>query len=151
MKEFILENWKTGLWILFASGFVFEITPIKIKPLSFILSGIGKRLNKDVKEDINKVQKDVEVVRTDVEVVRKDLQSHTIDGQRRDILNFSNKLMVNGYRTKEDFDYIISLYDSYENYLERNNLENGKVDLAMEYIKKKYKECMDNNSFYTGK
>lgn len=34
---------------------------------------------------------------------------------------------------------------------EENNLDNGKVTLAYEYITKKYKECMGNNSFYIGK
>lgn len=144
MKEFILENWKTGLWILFASGFVFEVTPIKIKPLSFILNAIGKRLNKDVEEKLSKVE-------VKVNIIGKDLQNHKIEGQRRDILNFADKLRVNGSRRKEEFDFIIDLHDEYEKYLKENNLDNGKVDLAFEYISKKYQECMNNNSFYTGK
>ena len=43
MKEFILENWKTALWILFASGFIFEITPIKFSPISMLLNWIEKK------------------------------------------------------------------------------------------------------------
>lgn len=144
MNEQVLEYIKYGLWILFGSGLLFEITPIKIKPISFILSGIGKRLNRDVKDKLSEVE-------TKVNSVQIDLQTHKIDGQRRDILNFSNKLMVNGSRSKEEFDFIIDLHDEYEKYLKENNLDNGKVDLAIQYIKKKYQECMDNNNFFVGR
>lgn len=144
MDEQILDYIKYGVWILFGSGLFFEISPIKFSPITMFLSWLGKKLNKDVKDDINKLK-------TDVGIIGKDLQNHKIEGQRRDILNFADKLRINGNRSKEEFDFIIDLHDGYEKYLKENNLDNGKVDLAFEYISKKYQECMDDNSFYTGK
>jgi len=147
--EFFTEAFdgiKSVVLLLFGSGLIAcEITPIvKFKPISLFLSWLGKKLNKEVIDDINKLK-------TDVNSVKKDLQSHVIESQRRDILNFADKLRYDKTRSKEEYDYIITLYDRYEQYLEENNLDNGKVTLAYEYITKKYKECMENNSFYIGK
>lgn len=147
--EFFTEAFdgiKSVVLLLFGSGLIAcEITPIvKFKPISFFLSWLGKKLNKEVIDDINKLK-------IDVNSVKKDLQSHVIESQRRDILNFADKLRYDKTRSKEEYDYIITLYDRYKQYLEENNLDNGKVTLAYEYITKKYKECMENNSFYIGK
>jgi len=147
--EFFTEAFdgiKSVVLLLFGSGLIAcEITPIvKFKPISLFLSWLGKKLNKEVIDDINKLK-------IDVNSVKKDLQSHVIESQRRDILNFADKLRHDKTRSKEEYDYIITLYDRYEQYLEKNNLDNGKVTLAYEYITKKYKECMENNSFYIGK
>lgn len=147
--EFFTEAFdgiKSVVLLLFGSGLIAcEITPIvKFKPISLFLSWLGKKLNKEVIDDLNKVKKDVSTV-------RNDLQNHIVESQRRDILNFADKLRFNSTRSKEEYDYIINLYDKYEKYLKENNLDNGKVDLAFEYITKKYRECMENNSFYIGK
>lgn len=144
MKEFILENWKYAFWILFCSGFVFEIAPIKFSPISTFLGWLGKKLNRDVKKDILQLQ-------TDIKSVKSDLQCHKIESQRRDILNFADKIMRGEQKTKENFDSIIKSHDEYEIYIKQHNIENGQITLAFEYISDKYKECRDSNSFYTGK
>lgn len=140
------DNVKNIILFLFGSGLIVcEKTPIiKFKPISMILGYMGRKLNKELLDDINKLK-------TDVKIIQKDLQNHTVESMRRDILSFADKLRFNSNRSKEEYDYIITLHDRYKFYLEENNLDNGKVDLAFEYITKKYKECMENNSFYTGK
>lgn len=144
MNEQIIDYIKYIFWIIFGSGIFFEITPIKIKPISGLLNWIGKRLNKVIEEDIS-------ILKKKVDTVQKDLQNHTVESMRRDILTFADRLRINENKSKEEFDYIIELHDRYEKYLEDNNLENGKVELAFDYISKKYRECMENNSFYDGK
>lgn len=144
MKELILENAKYIGWVLFFSGVVFEISPIKINPISSLLGWIGKKLNRDVKEDIIKLQ-------TDVKNVQSDLQDHKVESWRREILDFADAVMHGAKKTKENFDYIIKLHDKYEKYIKEKNIENGQIDLAFGYISTNYKECMKNNSFYNGK
>jgi len=142
----LLNEFKVLIGTLLGSGLVAcEITPIiKFKPITMFLNWLGKKLNKEVIDDINKLK-------IDVKTIQKDLQDHTVESMRRDILNFADKLRFDKLKSKEEYDYIIGLYDRYEKYLRDNNLDNGKVELAYEYITKKYKECMENNSFYTGK
>lgn len=143
MKEFILENWKTALWILFASGFIFEITPIKFSPISMLLNWIGKKMNKDVEEKISKLGAKVDVVQTD-------LQNHKVESWRRDILNFADSISLGRNKSKEQFLYIISIHDVYMKYIKDYGVINGQVDAAFEYIQKKYNEHLENNNFYTG-
>lgn len=144
MEKEVLDYVKYGVWILFGSGVVFEISPIKVNPISSLLNWIGKRMNKDMEIKITNLE-------TRVETVQIDLQEHKVESWRRDILDFANSIMLGKSRTKEDFDNIISLHDKYENYIEEHGLENGQINLAFNYISNAYQECMKNNSFYTGK
>ena len=125
---------------MFASGFVFEITPIKIKPLSALLKWIGKNLNKDVRDDISKLE-------VKVDCVKNDMQSHTVESQRRDILNYASELRNGEKKTEEHFVYIMKLHDRYEEYTKRNKIKNSQADLAYEYILDMYKKCRDGDGF----
>lgn len=146
LKECITwENVKFVLWILFGSGVVCQVTPfIKFNPISLILNWTGKQLNKDVKEDIK-------LLKEDVKTVQDDLQTHKIESWRREILNFSDSLSLGKCKSKEQFLYHISLHDNYVKYIEERKLTNGQMDAAFNYILKCYNECLENNSFFTGK
>lgn len=136
--------WNVIKFIL-CSGVVVEFVPaIKLNPLSSLLKWIGKRLFKNVEEKFDIIEKKVDTIQTD-------LQDHKVESWRRDILDFSNSLMLGKKRTKEDFDNIVLLHDRYEKYIIERGLENGQINLAYLYVSNKYKECQDNNGFYTGK
>ena len=49
--------------------------------------------------------------------------------------------------TKEEFDHIISVHDDDAEYVKVNEIENGQVTLAYEYIEKLYQRCLEKNSF----
>lgn len=139
------EYLKYGIGILFGSGIFVEIVPfIKWNPISSILGWLGNKLNRDVKQEI-------EVLKSDIKSVKTGLQDHIVESQRRNILNFSDKLMRGEKKTKEDFQAIIKMHDSYDKYITENNIPNGQIDLAFAYISKKYQECIESNSFYNGK
>lgn len=142
----IYEQCKNIILPLLGSGLIAcEITPIiKIKPITTFLGWLGKKLNKDVQEDIKQLKKDVKTVQID-------LQVHKVESWRRDILSFADSLMMGREKTKEQYKYIISIHDNYEKYINEHGLENGQVDLAYSFIQKKYHENLENNSFYTGK
>lgn len=140
MEKEILEYLKYGAYILFGSGVVFEITPIKIKPISAILGWIGNKLNRDVKNDIKQLQKDVTFV-------KGDLQDHKVQSWRRDILDFSDSLYKGECKTTEGFNFIIRTHDSYKKYLEDNDLDNGQINLAFEYILSVYRKKRDDGDF----
>ena len=144
MEKEILEYIKYGAWILFGSGVVFEVSPIKVNPISSILNWIGKKLNKDI---VNKM-KDIE---TKVDTVQIDLQNHKVESWRRDILNFADSLSLGRDKSKEQFLYIISLHDVYLKYIQEKGIINGQINVAYEYIEKQYNKHLENNSFYTGK
>lgn len=144
MEKELIEYIRYGVWILFGSGFLFEITPIKIKPFTALLNWIGKRLNKDIEEKITKVE-------VKVDSVQIDLQNHKVESWRRDILNFADSLSLGRDKSKEQFLYIISLHDVYLKYIQEKGIINGQINVAYEYIQKQYNKHLENNSFYTGK
>ncbi len=53
--------------------------------------------------------------------------------------------------TKEEFDHIIKVHDDYEFYIKEKDLENGQVRVVYAYIEKLYTNCMEKNSFLSGK
>ncbi|MDF2950427.1 MAG: hypothetical protein K0S18_10 [Anaerocolumna sp.] len=144
MEKEILDYIKYGGWILFGSGMLFEISPIKFNPISMLLGWIGNRLNRDVKKDISQIQ-------SDVKTLQYDLQDHKVESMRRNILNFADELMRGEEKSKENYVNIISLHDRYNNYVETKGLTNGQIDLAFKYISNKYQYCLEHNSFYDGK
>ncbi len=87
MNEQILEYIKYGAWILCGSGVVFEITPfIKFNPISSILNVLGKKINKDLKDEISSIKKDVKSVSTY-------LQENILEIQIINILDLADDLI----------------------------------------------------------
>ena len=66
-----------------------------------------------------------------------------IDNIRWDILDFASKV-INGEQksNKEQYDHVFDIYEKYEKILKENGLENGRVDMSMDFVKKKYEELM---------
>jgi hypothetical protein len=149
LKEY-LTVWNI-IGFIFCSGVVVEFTPIKLCPVSSILNWIGKRLNKEVEKKMSEIDKKVDKVDSKVDTVQLDLQNHKVESWRRDILSFADSLSMGKAKTKENYLYIISLHDSYQKYIEERGLVNGQIDVAFSYIILRYNECLENNSFYTGK
>ena len=58
---------------------------------------------------------------------------------RSKILDFSNSLSQSE-RDKEDYDFIYSLHEEYEELLEKHGLTNGKMERAMKNIDRHYEE-----------
>lgn len=63
-----------------------------------------------------------------------------IDDMRWEILNFCSALTSGRKYNKESFDHVIQIHEKYEQILEENNMENGRVTASMEVIMDVYKE-----------
>ena len=121
-----------------ALGIVVDLTPgIKFQPVRWAIRKLGDLLNHDIKEKIDKIE--------------KELEEHKLESQRYEILDFANSCMNHRKHTKEEFDHIIKVHDSYEGYITAHGMKNGQVKVAYEYIEKIYMRCIEKNSFLTGK
>ncbi len=67
-----------------------------------------------------------------------------INDMRWEILDFANAVMSGRDYNKEQYDHVLETYEDYEKILKDNNMENGKVDLSMGFIKKQYGDLMVN-------
>ena len=66
-----------------------------------------------------------------------------IDDMRWDILEFGSGVMANRPYSKEQYDHVFEVYEDYEKILKENGMENGRVDMSMNFIRKKYTENLE--------
>ena len=131
IQELLLK----GGGIVFALLTLVQITPIKVNPWSAIARAIGKAL---IGGDI--MAKLEEHIRVDDE---QDADMH-----RYRLLRFNTELLRKTRHTKEEFDEILYSVTYYERYCEDHpKYENNRAVLAIENIKRVYKECMETNDF----
>lgn len=129
----LTEYAKTIIGILAIFGVAIEVTPIKVNPVSAIIRWVGRVMNKDIEDKIDKLD--------------KKFSRHETDQLRRGILDFANSCMRGEEHTMEEFDNIFHDYDDYEEILKCSNMENGRIEQTMEYIKEVYRDCSRYNKF----
>ncbi len=126
--------------LIFLSTGLIEITPIKLNPLTAILSWIGNRMN-------GKLIAKVDNLEEKTDALERKIDMNEIDRIRWEILNFANSCR-NGHRhTKDEFEHIISLHEKYNTILEEHDMQNGLVTIEYEYIEGIYRHCLQANSF----
>ena len=131
IQELLLK----GGGIVFALLTLVQITPIKVNPWSAIARAIGKAL---IGGDI--MAKLEEHIRVD--------DDRDADMHRYRLLRFNTELLRKTRHTKEEFDEILYSVTYYERYCEDHpKYENNRAVLAIENIKRVYKECMETNDF----
>ena len=140
MKEIIesiiiLLKHNTGYcaFLLVLIGTCVEIVPIKINPISAILSWMGDKITGNIKSQLNDISHRVANIE--------------INDMRSTILDFANSCMNERKHTQEEFNHILELYRQYEDVIKSNNMTNGQMDIAYEYIKNLYTKSLQENSF----
>lgn len=124
-----------------------QITPIKVNPWDKIFGWIGKKMNKDVSDQVKEVRSEVKQVREDLDTHIQDDKREKLEAQRRDILDFANACMNGRKHTQEQFTFVMKKCDEYEKYIEDNNLKNGEIYSAIEEIRRINTKCRQNNTF----
>lgn len=140
--EYLLRHTSDIIGILAALGIVFEITPIKINPISSILKWIGKQTNKELNEKIDQSNKElvekIDVVKKELGEVKKELYHSKKKQGRILISNFANDLRHGQKKTESQY---IAIMDLVHEYLE--NGWNSKIQMEAIFIKEAYKEFLE--------
>ena len=104
-----------------------QIAPVKLNPWSSIARAIGRQLNVELSEKIDK--------------------NEAINARYR-IIRFNDEILHGIKHTEEHFNQIIDDIDMYEEYcLEHPKFKNSKAVLAIENSKAVYKKCKAEDSF----
>lgn len=121
--DFFIANMKNIISMFAMLGIVIDLTPaIKINPVKAILKWIGKQINKEMLDRINKLE-------TKVDENEKDRIRH-------EIYTFANNMRNNKRKyTAEEFKHIFDINEKY-----RSMGGNGRVKVEMKYIQEKYFE-----------
>lgn len=131
-------------WIvggIVALSAIIQISPIKLNPWSWIAKKIGKAINSEVIEKVNKLELDIGDMRTTFdEYAAKDARSK--------ILRFGDELLHDLPHSKESFDDMLDVITDYEQYCEEHpTFKNKKTARTVEHIVAVYDKCMADHTF----
>ena len=118
-----------------------QITPIKINPWSWIGKMIGRAINGEVLEKVDKLSQDVQHNKAD-----DDEQWASLS--RTHILRFGDELLHGVKHSKEHFDQIMRDISKYETYCNTHpDYLNDVAHATIQHIKKTYQRCLEENDF----
>ena len=128
------------LSILFVFSIVVQIAPIKINPWDKLLKWAGDRINHNVNQKIDMLDKKLDDhIATDT--------ARRVDDIRNTILVFANECQRGIVHSKEQFRFIVSKCDAYEQHVEEHHLKNGVITEATKLIKDTYQNHLKNDTF----
>lgn len=93
-------------------------------------------------DEIHSVQSTQTEIKDSLSDLKRMFIDNEIDTIRWEILNFANAVIDGKDYNKEQYDHVFEVYEKYEKILEANGMENGRVDMSMEFVTKKYGELM---------
>lgn len=129
-----------AITFLFVVSFFIQIAPIKLNPWDRLLKWAGDRINHNVNQKIDTLEKKLDDhIATDT--------TRMVDDIRNTILVFANECSRGIVHSKEQFRFIVSKCDAYEQYVEDNHLKNGVITEATRLIKETYQSHLKNDSF----
>lgn len=141
-------GWDTAGALAVLLTFV-QFSPLKIDPWTVIARWIGRAINGEVLQKVNKLGENVDSLTKDVEHIRQDADQRDAVTCRIRILRFNDELIhKQPLHSKEHFDQILTDIKQYEDYCELHpGFKNHIADDSIERIRRIYKECGDKGSF----
>lgn len=139
----IIQTGVAGLLIILLG--MIKIPPIQINFWGWLGHIIGKTINGEVLDRVDKLTDDVDQLRAKEEL--KDARH-----SRQRILRFNDEILFGQRHSKEHFDEILEDIDIYERYChEHPDYENNRADLAIATIQEVYRECLQEHDFLSHK
>lgn len=145
-----------GQGILYMIVAIFAAVAI-IKALAYLAEKFGLKTGAQIREEAqdrdiaylkqqqNKVCADLDEIKTSITTlssavnkIQADNDSNEMKRKRRHILDFADGIADGRTPSKESVDDILELYDEYEAYIRENNLTNGRMDMAIQFIRHYY-------------
>lgn len=153
--DWLGSNW---VWVAVILSVFFEVVPIKLSPLSWIGSLLFKgtnvrfdKLEKDMAERFDKTEKDMaeRFDKTEKDIAKLERKQNEIRVAciKRHVLDFANACRRGVGHSKEDFANLMKENGEYEKLVEELEITNDVYTADFEFIKAKYRECQENNSF----
>lgn len=109
--------------------FTIEITPIKLSPLAWI----GKRMNRDTNDRIDKLE--------------KQFVESECDKKRTEILDFANSCRNGRKHTVEEWEHMIDSLGKYEKFCKEYDIDNDKLPVNAKYLRELYMKLSLDGKF----
>ena len=145
IETHLLES--TAAALALAATFV-EVSKIKINPWTWLARAIGRALNGDVIERMDRLDKrmgELERRQNEAECAN---QMRDAISQRTRILRFGDELLHDKRHSKEHFDEILRDIKRYEAYCSKHpEFENGTTVATTQYIEDTYRKLLESHDF----
>lgn len=118
-----------------------QISPIKLNPWSWIGRMIGRAINAEVIEKVDKLSADVKA--------NKDTDDQEwAELRRTHILRFGDEIRLGVLHSEEHFNQILLDIHQYNKYCdEHKSYKNDKAIATIDLIKQAYSKCLSENQF----
>ena len=118
-----------------------QVAPIKIDPWSWLARKIGKVINGEVIERVDKLEKSVEAM-------GRIADEREAKATRIRILRFGDEILHGVHHSKEHFDQILLDITEYQQYCrEHPEFLNNMTELTSRHIMETYLACFGENTF----
>ena len=129
------------LLALIAGTTLVQIAPIKLNPWSWLARAIGRAINEEVIQKVDKLEQELKAQKEYTE-------EQTAKACRIRILRFGDEILHDVHHSKEHYDQILLDVTDYENYCrEHPNFRNNMTVLTTRRIMSTYERCLEEHSF----
>ena len=129
-----------GVWALVGISLI-QIAPIPINPWSNLAKFLGRAINGEVLEKVNKLE-------TKLNKREKIEDERYIKGCRNRILIFNDEILNDIGHSKEGYDNVLADVTEYEHYCNTHpDFPNAQAVMAIANIKKRYDKHMTDHDF----
>lgn len=135
--DWLSKNWG---WVIAGFSLLFEISPIKISPISAFCKWIGNKLTSDIKEDIEKINERIDEQQEAIDMSR-------ISNIRSLVLDFANSCRNGRRHSKEEYKHIMNENNDYQELVKKYKITNDVYKEDYNFVLEKYRECLHDNSF----
>ena len=142
ISELTVGEFVTYIALFFAGvATVVEKTSKTMKPLTKLARAIGRAINGELMEKVDKLEQDIKQI-------DHDAGERNAKAARARVLRFGDELIHDVRHSKEHFDDILQDITEYENYCEAHpEFENDRMQLTAKKIKHTYEKCWEEHSF----
>ena len=137
----MIEAITAALVATIAGATLVQIAPIKVNPWTWVARAIGRAINAEVIQKVDKLEGDLRNLKDRSE-------EHEAKSCRIRILRFGDEILHGVHHSKEHFDQILLDITEYENYCrEHPRFKNNMTSITTSVIMSTYQECWKKNKF----
>lgn len=131
----------TGGGAVFVIITLIQITPIKIAPWSALARAIGRAINGEVLDKVEKLSDDLQALRAVSE-------EREAKAARARVLRFGDEVYQGTMHSKEHFDQTLDDITEYEQYCASHpDFKNGKTAITVQNIRETYQRRLEKHDF----
>lgn len=135
------DTFTTVILALVAGTTLIQIAPIKLNPWSWLAKAIGRAINEEVIQRVDKIEQELKEQKAYTE-------EQAAKGCRIRILRFGDEILHGVHHSKEHFDQILLDITDYENYCKDHPaFKNNMTVLTTRRIMATYERCLEERSF----